>query len=159
MNSAIILGNKVEDVITGIVGFVTSIIERHNGMLRYGIQPVSEDKTKVLDAYDIDAVGVVFVADGIMGRVIPSRGIHFELGSVLKDNVSGFEGMAMARNTFINGCVHYCLVPTTLDKDGKLRDSHWLPDDQLKLIKKPATAPVKASKEVPGGPATKSVRM
>lgn len=44
---------------------------------------------------------------------------HVPLGTRMKDLVTGFEGIAIARVEFMNGCIQYMLKPQKLDKDGK----------------------------------------
>lgn len=63
----------------------------------------------------------------------------FELGEVLKDNVTGFKGVALARTEYFTDCNHYGLCSQTL-KDGKPIEWEWL--DETRLIK------VKGSKKI-----------
>lgn len=54
----------------------------------------------------------------------------FELGDVLKDKVTGFQGAVMVRAQYFTGCVHYGLCPMEL-KDGKPIDWEWIDDSRL----------------------------
>lgn len=57
--------------------------------------------------------------------------MKFELGEVLKDKVTGFQGVVMARTEYFTDCIHYGLCSQTL-KDGKPIDWEWL--DETRLI-------------------------
>ncbi|MFZ2804289.1 MAG: hypothetical protein WA001_03625 [Patescibacteria group bacterium] len=48
-----------------------------------------------------------------------------KFGDRAKDKISGFEGILTGRTTWQTGCDQWCIAPTTLDKDGNLRESKW----------------------------------
>ena len=52
------------------------------------------------------------------------------LGQKYKDNVTGFEGTAIARIEYVWGCIQYELKPA-VDKDGKLIDGAWFDETRL----------------------------
>ena len=54
----------------------------------------------------------------------------FQLGEVLKDKVTGFQGAVMVRAHYFTGCVHYGLCPQEL-KDGKPIDWEWIDSSRL----------------------------
>jgi hypothetical protein len=43
----------------------------------------------------------------------------FNLGDILRDKITGFEGMTVARHTFMSGTIQYQLAPQTLDDKGQ----------------------------------------
>jgi hypothetical protein len=57
---------------------------------------------------------------------------RFAIGSILKDEVTGFEGVVMGRTEYITGCLQYALCPRKMTKDGKLPEWHWFDEDRLK---------------------------
>lgn len=57
-----------------------------------------------------------------------------KLGDKVKDRVSGFEGVAIARTVWLNGCVRWTIQPDGLDKDGKLREANTFDDHQLEVV-------------------------
>jgi len=57
-----------------------------------------------------------------------------ENGDVLKDKVSGFEGVVMVRAEYSTGCIHYGMQSQDM-KDGEPRDWHWLDQSRLELVK------------------------
>ena len=52
------------------------------------------------------------------------------LGNKVKDSITGFEGIAIARIEYLNGCVSFEVRPLEL-KDGLLQDTEWIDDQQL----------------------------
>ena len=53
-----------------------------------------------------------------------------ELGIKVKDNVTGFEGMATARTVYLFGCVRVLVEPMQL-KDGLPIDAQWFDEQRL----------------------------
>ncbi len=73
------------------------------------------------------------------------------LGKQYKDSISGFQGVAVARTTYLYGCVRVLIAPTKLKEDGDFLPDCWFDEPQLlsvrsKSIKKPS------SEDGPGGP-------
>ena len=56
----------------------------------------------------------------------------FELGTGLKDIITGFEGVAMGRTQYFTGCNHYGLISRTMTEKGKPDEWVWL--DETRLI-------------------------
>lgn len=63
-----------------------------------------------------------------------------KLGSKVKDNITGFSGIAISRTVFLHGCVRICVESTKL-KDGKSVSEYF---DEQRVEKK--------SKAKTGGP-------
>jgi len=63
----------------------------------------------------------------------------FELGEILKDKITGFQGVAMARTEYFTDCVHYGICQQSLN-NGKPGDWEWF--DETRIIK------VKGSKKI-----------
>ena len=59
----------------------------------------------------------------------------FELGVILKDKVTGFQGVTMARSQYYTGCNHYGLAPQNL-KDGRLQEWEWIDEVRLEIVRK-----------------------
>jgi len=74
-----------------------------------------------------------------------------QLGDKVRDIVTGFEGIAVAKIEYLNGCIRYEVQPETC-KDGKPIDSLWIDIQQLVVTeeRKINIKPVKA--EGTGGP-------
>ena len=54
-----------------------------------------------------------------------------ELGSKVKDNITGFEGIAIAKCVYLNGCVSIQVRPDKLKEDGAMCDTKWIDEQQL----------------------------
>lgn len=61
----------------------------------------------------------------------------YENGDILKDKVTGLEGVVMVRAEYSTGCHHYGLQPQVV-KEGKSPDWDWLDQSRLELVKKGA---------------------
>lgn len=72
------------------------------------------------------------------------------LGDKAKDSVTGFEGIAVARTEWLNGCIRVTLQSDSLDKEGKPRDGQTFDEPQLVVIK---AGKVKCGPRDTGGPA------
>lgn len=54
-------------------------------------------------------------------------------GDLLRDEVTGLEGIVMVRAEYSTGCHHYGLLPRTLNEKGEVKEWHWL--DASRLLK------------------------
>jgi hypothetical protein len=55
----------------------------------------------------------------------------YAMGSILKEIVTGFEGVAMGITLYQTGCVHYGLVAQSLNKDGGQNKWEWFDESRL----------------------------
>lgn len=53
-----------------------------------------------------------------------------ELGSNVKDSITGFAGVATARTVYLNGCVQIGVTATGLT-DGKIIEDQWIDEGRL----------------------------
>jgi hypothetical protein len=83
-----------------------------------------------------------------------------KLGQTVKCKVTGFKGTVTGITNFLYGCRRIGITPK-IDKDGKIKDTHWFDEPQVKILKdvdtklfpelnEPTELPIK-SKEL-GGP-------
>ncbi len=56
--------------------------------------------------------------------------MEFEVGEILKDKITGFEGVVLGRTEYHTGCNHYGLQSKSL-KDGKPIDWEWFDETRL----------------------------
>lgn len=63
-----------------------------------------------------------------------------ELGSKVKDSITGFVGVVTARAEYLSGC-HQLLVQPPTDDKGEYKEPHWF-DEQRVLVDR-QTAPIK----------------
>lgn len=68
-----------------------------------------------------------------------------KLGQKVKDSITGYEGIAVARTMWLNGCERIA-VQGPLDKDGMPPEEKWFDISQLVGVK------ASKKKEPPGGP-------
>lgn len=59
-----------------------------------------------------------------------------ELGTIVKDKITGFVGTATAYVTYITGCNQYLVTPRC-DKQNKMEDGYWLDEDRIEVLKEP----------------------
>jgi len=56
-----------------------------------------------------------------------------KLGKKVQDKVTGFEGIAVTKCIYLNGCVQYSVQPQ-VDEKGEIPKEVWIDDQQLKVI-------------------------
>lgn len=61
--------------------------------------------------------------------------MEVKLGSKVKDKITGFSGVAVARCVYLNGCVQFEIEPLQL-KDGVPQKSFWLDEPRVIEITK-----------------------
>lgn len=82
--------------------------------------------------------------------------MNVRCGDLVRDSVSGFEGIAIARYEYLNGCVRIAIQPRALH-DGKPIEQCVFDIDQVEIVKAAAMRP--AEKLVAtGGPQPNPVR-
>jgi hypothetical protein len=75
------------------------------------------------------------------------------LGSKVRDVVTGFEGVAFGRHTYLTGCVKITVEPAKLNTaDGLPAKSEWFDEQRLEVLAEPDPAFVERMRQV-GGPA------
>ena len=74
---------------------------------------------------------------------------RFKLKDVLRDEVSGFEGVALAVVFYAEGCTHFGLAQQKLKGDGSVAAWQWFDETRLLLVK----SGCECTKSIPtGGP-------
>jgi len=74
-----------------------------------------------------------------------------KLGSKVRDNITGFEGIAIARTEWLHGCARVTIQPQGLH-DGKPIESHTFDEQQVELVEAHAPVVSGASSATSGGP-------
>jgi hypothetical protein len=74
--------------------------------------------------------------------------MKFKLGQVVKDVVTGFEGVVTGRTEWLNGCVRYGVQSRKL-KEGVPTEAQWFDEQQLSAT---AKQPVTIAMQDTGGP-------
>jgi hypothetical protein len=65
------------------------------------------------------------------------------------DRITGFEGIAVSRIEYLNGCIRYGVQPVGVDKDGKMFSQEWVDSQQIVILGGPD---IEAKPEPTGGP-------
>lgn len=56
-----------------------------------------------------------------------------KLGQTVRDRITGFEGVAIARTIYLTGCDHIGIQPP-IDKEGKIPDAQWIDERKLEVM-------------------------
>lgn len=84
-----------------------------------------------------------------------------ELGSKVRDKVTGFEGIAIGETRWLHGCLRYTVQPQERDKEGKMKDTAAFDEPQLVVLAGPEKTKVQATPTAArktGGPAPEPAR-
>jgi len=84
-----------------------------------------------------------------------------ELGSKVKDKITGFTGIAIGETRWLHGCLRYTVQPQDRDKDGKQKDTAAFDEPQLIVLETPANTKIQATPNEArrtGGPAPEPMR-
>lgn len=73
------------------------------------------------------------------------------LGTRMRDRVTSFEGIAVAKVIFLNGCVQFSLKPDRLDKDGKTMEANTIDSQQLEVVNEGINKTKKVEEKKPTG--------
>ena len=74
-----------------------------------------------------------------------------KLGSKVRDNLTGFTGIATGRSEFQYGCARVLIEPQEL-KDGKPVEGQWFDEQRVELVQQKAPVVSAASSAKTGGP-------
>ena len=58
----------------------------------------------------------------------------FELGSLVKDRLTGFSGIAVGRTVWLYGCSRIGIESTKLTEDGKPQDIFWVDEQRVEVL-------------------------
>jgi hypothetical protein len=75
-----------------------------------------------------------------------------KLGQKARDVITGFEGIVLCITQHLTGCNQVCLLPQTLDKDGKRRDGEWFDDSRIQILDKTPLQLQRTAAEVKANP-------
>lgn len=60
---------------------------------------------------------------------------NFENGDLVRDNVTGLEGIVMVVAHYSTGCIHCGIQPQKVKEDGTVPDWSWLDQSRLSLVR------------------------
>jgi len=157
MKKEIKLGMTVRDKVTGLKGTASLFAELLSGTRQIAIQP-SGKGTDYPEGRYIDDHLIEYIDDGV-SRIVPpiDNSVTIRLGQKVRDIVSGFEGIAVEKLIYQNGCVHFTVQPKGKMKE-EIPESISLDHKRLEvagvgILPKIAKAkPRRNTKKPPGGP-------
>lgn len=77
--------------------------------------------------------------------------MSINLGSKVRDSITGFTGIATSKHEYLNGCIRISITPP-VDKEGKMQDSQVIDIQQVEILDPPAAAqPADREAARPGG--------
>jgi hypothetical protein len=161
--SPITLGCMGKDLVTSYEGVVVAWTEWAYGCDRVVLQAQEMHNGKPVDSWGCDVQHVQLTKTREeMGFEEPLRtpAHDIPLGSKCKDTITGFEGILVARTTWLSGTVRLTLQPKKLH-DGKPVDNDTFDSEQVEVlqVKEPPQAKVlPANAEKPGGPRPAPIR-
>lgn len=75
-----------------------------------------------------------------------------QLGSKVRDAITGFEGIATGRTDWLYGCTRITIEPDKLDKEGKPIEAQWFDEQRIEVVKVDEPKVSKDSSARSGGP-------
>lgn len=76
---------------------------------------------------------------------------NVQLGSLIRERITGFAGIAMGRHEYLTGCTKITIQPLGLDKDGHPQRSEWFDEPTIDVLEPPKPGVVDDDGS-PGGP-------
>lgn len=131
------LGDRVKDRVSGYMGVVVSLHRFLQGCDRLGVQPPVGDDGKLPEAQTFDSPDLLVVDE----KVITYREQNDErntgsitLGDKVRDPVTGFEGVAVARHVYLTGCNRITIQPPVEDGSSELPSTNALDAPLLVVV-------------------------
>jgi len=78
---------------------------------------------------------------------------QIKLGDKVKDKISGFVGIAVAKTEFLNGCIQYSIQPK-VEKGNNVPDEIGIDEQSLEIVK---PKKIKVKKKDIGGAMTRNL--
>lgn len=144
------LGQTVREQTSGITGTLTSVTMTENGMLRFCIQPPS-DNNAFKDGILVDEVVMKRIDGGYADSLPPLEDAPYGIYQKVRDKISGYVGRVVNITWFSNGCLHYDVVAEGLHPKNGTPVSHYFTVDRLEPVVE-ETKTVAAPEKPKGGP-------
>lgn len=77
--------------------------------------------------------------------------IKYDMGEILKDIVTGFEGPVLGITLYATGCTHYGLSSQKVQEDGSISDWNWFDESRVISTERQIVLNPKVP-ETPSGP-------
>lgn len=138
MADEIEMGDIAKDDLTGFEGVVISRVHWLSNCDRLTLQPKGLKDGKPQDAvcFDITHCELISKAAHKPAVIAGDQRTHIALGDTAEDEITGFQGVVVARCHYLTICDRLVLQPKTLDKDGQPQKQAGFDAVHCKLISK-----------------------
>lgn len=126
-NTDIQHGYRVEDTISGFEGIVTLIGDHISGCTRFGVHPVDDSKRGSQEFFFEEQLEVVDQETDFVDFDVETD-VHFELGDVVYDEVTGFRGVVTVINYKLWNSPKVHIQSSSETATTEEQDSMWLDD-------------------------------
>lgn len=144
------LGSRVRDLITGLTGIAIARTEWLYGCARVVVEPTELRDGKPMDAVWFDEQRVEEIEPNVMPVVEPGP-VDIALGNKVKDKITGFQGVAVAKTIWSSGSVTLSIEPTELH-DRKPIEAQAFDSHRVQLLEETSPPVSKSHSAVSGGP-------
>src|SRR6185369_6573620 len=151
-NQEIELGDMARDTLTGFEGVVTGRTHWLTNCDRLTLHPRKLDKEGAPQKeHGFDITHCILLEKGVIPNPRPAQDQreHIKLGDTAKDEITGFEGIVIARAHWLGDGDRLVLQPKTLKEDGQPKDTHGVSAARCALVSS-LNPPAPAEKR--GGP-------
>jgi len=157
MATEIELGMEAKDTITGFSGLVIGKYEYLYGCTHFLIQPKVDKKGKLAKGQNLEEPQLtVSNPEKVSLPVYVSPNDLIKLGVTARDQLTGIEGIVMARFIFIDGTVKYAIQPEIKDDDDNnfpedyvMSGAHIVVVKDGRVVEPPGLANIKEKKKDP----------
>jgi len=127
------LSSILRDTLTGYQGAATAKVRDLNGTVQYClVRPMGDDGVYPKGTY-IDWQRLEELEGPTID--IPRHCAPFDLGDLLRDKITGLQGIATQKVDYVNGCVHYGITPKKEKKEIKQPETEYVDSACLELVK------------------------
>ncbi len=149
---AFALGDEAKDKITGFTGVVVARHEYLTGCSRFSLQcrELKDGKIQKSQSFDENQLDSV-KSDPVIERGEKKVEFKFAIGEKVRDKITGFIGVVVARADFLSTEAHFSIQCQELNKDGKPFDWEGFPGDSHERVEDAEKVELKETKKV-GGP-------
>ncbi len=135
MENKLQIGDRVQDEVSKKEGIITAYTEWLYGCDRVALHHGLDRDGKPLDVLWLDYEQAILVKKQEVVKKNPNKECPIKLGDKIKCRITGQEGIAYGKSTHMYGCTRIGLAPSTLDRDGKVKETFWADFPQFETMK------------------------
>jgi len=145
------LGSTVKDMISGFEGVAIARSEWLYGCNRIVVESNRLKDGKPTDGQWFDEQRIETIEENTILCDEP-KDCAVQLGNKVKDSLTGFQGVAIAKTVWSSGAVTISVEPTKLQENGQPIDSQAFDVYRLEIVSEPAIPVSRESEATTGGP-------